>query len=164
MASRSIVPTSPVPWLYGSSNTVGSFISFQIPLIPASTNAFCISPHLSPRVIGENRVIGPDVAVEDRAIGAAYKRVAFHPFAIDAEIGIALHPGINNGYSVEAVAAQVAQQCLWIGEALRVPGKDAIAVHMVDIQVDRVAGDAAPRNSPASSRTIDSVAWPQRLW
>ncbi len=99
--------------------------------------------YLWSRVIGEDRVIGPDVAVEDRADGAVDEHIPLQPFAVDAVIGIALHAGVDDRHDAESIAAQVVDHCLRIGEALWIPGKDAIPVHVVDVQVNRVAGDVA---------------------
>ena len=61
--------------------------------------------YLWPRVIREDRVIGPDVAVEHRAIGLADEHVTLHPCPVDLVIGIALHAGVDDRHDAEAIAA-----------------------------------------------------------
>ncbi|HEX6552011.1 MAG TPA: hypothetical protein VF026_04560 [Ktedonobacteraceae bacterium] len=99
--------------------------------------------YIRPRVIGEDRVIGPDVAMEYRAVGPADEHVALHPCPVDPVIGIDLHAGIDDRHDAEAIAVQIGEQRLRIGEAPRVPCKDAIAVHVVDVQVYGIARDVA---------------------
>src|SRR5256712_2380368 len=99
--------------------------------------------YLWSRVIGVDRVIGPDVAVEDRAVGPVDEHVALQPIPVDPVIGIALHAGVDDRHDAESIAAQVVDHCLRIGEALWIPGKDAIPVHVVDVRGNRVAEDVA---------------------
>src|SRR5579885_334831 len=97
--------------------------------------------HLWPSVIGKDCVIRPDVAVEDCAVSAVNKHVFFHAFPVDLVIGIGLHARVDNGYNLETGACQISGHGAWIAEALWIPGEDAVAVHVVDVQVNGIARD-----------------------
>src|SRR5438552_18567804 len=59
--------------------------------------------YFRPRVIGEDRVIGPDVAVEHRAVGPVDEHVALHSCPVDPVIRIDLHAGVDDRHDVEAI-------------------------------------------------------------
>ena len=51
---------------------------------------------------------------------------------------------------------QVGGELLGVGEAFLVPGEDAVAVHVVDVEVDHVARDVVLPKPRATSRTSSS--------
>src|SRR5437762_11517269 len=59
--------------------------------------------YFRPRVIGEDGIIGPDVAVKYRAVGLADEHIALHPCPVDPVIRIALHAGVDDRHDAEAI-------------------------------------------------------------
>ncbi len=103
------------------------------------------SPHHSLRLgVGEVREgadAGPDGVVVLLALARLAVEVPLAALDVDGVILVGLHPGVDDGDDAETLFAQVGDQTLRVGEAFLVPGEDAIAVHVVDVQVDHVARD-----------------------
>ena len=91
--------------------------------------------------IGKRADAGPDFLVQFLAGRVAHIDARVAPAAVDRIVGIELHSGIDDRHRMEAVAAQIGEHLLRLGEGLRVPGEDAVAVHVVDVEMDHVGRD-----------------------
>jgi len=94
----------------------------------------------------------PDRSHEELAIRVLEESVAGQPVAVDAVPPVDLDPGIDHHHRAEPFSLQISDQPRRIGEAPRVPGEAAEPVHVVDVEIDGVTGDAPlaelPRNLP----------------
>src|SRR3712207_7711148 len=59
------------------------------------------------------------------------------------------HPGVGDAHRAEAVGAQLLDQAARVREALLAPREDAVALHVLDVEVDDVARD--PRSEEHTS-------------
>ena len=150
-----VQPRPPSPWWTTSSgivdwlgtNRVGSFMSHQMPATPASSSREWWSPHHA-RVrglvkSGKAQMPGPDDVAVLLARGVLQKRSALAALEIDLVAGVDLHARVDNRDHPEALVAERRDQPRGIREAFVVPREDAVAVHVVDVEVEHVAGDAA---------------------
>ena len=98
---------------------------------------------LRPAEVGEVGAPRPDGADVHLAVGVAQEVVAVEPFLRDGipGLGVLFHAGVHDDDGLEAHLAEVGQQGLGIGEALGVPREDAVAVHVVDVEVEHVGRD-----------------------
>src|SRR5258706_6806584 len=93
--------------------------------------------------VWEGAVARPDDAGEERAIGAPHEVVARQPLAERRVGGIHLHPRIEDRDDFEALLREIADEPARRGKAAGREGEDAIAVHIVYVEPERVAGDLA---------------------
>src|SRR5919112_2244318 len=64
-------------------------------------------------------------------------------FYVDRIVIVDLDAGVYDGDEVEALFSEFGYELLRLGEAFLVPGKDAVAVHVVNVEVEGVARDVA---------------------
>jgi hypothetical protein len=76
-------------------------------------------------------------------IGVTDKYVFSQAFIVDAVAWINFDARIYDGYQPYAFAAKVLDKALRIGKAFRVPGKNAVAIHVVDVQMHNVERNAS---------------------
>ena len=101
---------------------------------------------LRPAEVGEVGAPRPDGADVDLAIGVAQEVVAVEPLLRDGipSLGVLFHARVHDDDGLEAHLAEVGQQGVGIGEALGVPREDAVAIHVVDVEVEHVGRDLFP--------------------
>jgi hypothetical protein len=121
-------------------------------VVPDAVDAVCHEVHieagpplhgLGSRVVGEDALSGPDLAVVDRAVGSLDPVVSCLALVKDAVSGLGLDAGVDHPDRVVAHGVEVAVERFGIGEVVGVEGEDAVSVHVVDIKPDDVAGDVA---------------------
>src|SRR5690606_9700140 len=93
--------------------------------------------------VGEITIAGPNRAAERPAVGQLAEKAAGQPFVVNGIARIHLDARIDDGDGVKTLLVQVGRQAWRIGKPLGAPGKDSKAVHIIDVEVDGVAGDAA---------------------
>ena len=125
----------------------GSFMSFQMPATPASTQRLVLrappGAHVGATEVGQRRILRPHLQRVRRAVAVAQEHVARLAVAVERPALVGLHARVDDRDDAEARFAQLAQQAARIREAARVPGEDAVGVHVVDVEVDHVGRDAA---------------------
>ena len=85
---------------------------------------------------------GPDIAHVALAIREFDEMIPGNAALVHRVARIDLDAGIDDGDDTKALLAQVGQHFFRVGEALGIEGEAAVAVHVIDVQVNRVAGDA----------------------
>ena len=94
--------------------------------------------------IGEIAFARPHRPMKKLAIGQFAKDVLPHAVRADIVIHIHLDAGVDHGHGPEAIVMQVGDQPGQMGERGFIPGETAKAIHVIDIEVNGVAGDASP--------------------
>src|SRR5579875_605278 len=102
-------------------------------------------PHASLRVskIGKDTNARPDRILIVTTQRRFTIQIAHLPITIDWKVFVNLHACINNTNYMKAFGTQFGKQPGGVGKMLAVPGKDAIAVKRINIQVERVARNIA---------------------
>src|SRR5258708_11181972 len=67
--------------------------------------------YLRSHVIGKDRAIGPDVAVERRSVGPANDHIALQPCPVYPVIGTDLHAASDNRHDPEPLSPPTPHQC-----------------------------------------------------
>ena len=91
--------------------------------------------------IGEGTQAGPDGGVVDVTVGRLAEVTVRQAVLVDGVLWVFLDRRIDDGDEFDALLAQVGGELRQIGEAVLIDGEAAVAVHIVDVQVDGVAGD-----------------------
>ncbi len=110
--------------------------------------------HIGAAEVGEDAGARPDIPGEERAIGSADEVVARHAIREGLVGRVGLHAGVNDRDDLEALRAQIGEQRLWLRETGGMPGEDAVAIHIVNIKPEVVAGDCA------AAKALGDVAHP----
>jgi len=113
-------------------NICQSFVQFAPPLA-----------HLRPQEVGKHRFVRPNVAVEKLSVGGTDEIVILHT-AIEYFVicfRFVLDTGIDNRDNLKTGCFQVCDQFRGIGETLGAPSENAVAAHIVDVEVDDIAGN-----------------------
>ena len=92
--------------------------------------------------VGERGVAGPDLADVDVAALGAAEHVALDRLVEDPVARLVLDAGIDDRDDLEAVLAEPREHGRRVGEGLLVPREDAVAVHVLDVEPERVARHA----------------------
>ena len=71
------------------------------------------------------------------------KKPSLAPLGVQVVLLVDLHAGVGDRHHPEAVRAQLRDQAGGVREPLAVPGEHAVAVHVVDVEVEHVARDLA---------------------
>jgi hypothetical protein len=69
--------------------------------------------------------------------------VSLTTLCVDGVVLVYLYARINDGDDVKAPFSKLGHELLWMGEAFFIPGEDAVAVHVVDVEVEGVTRDVA---------------------
>src|SRR5215212_4504991 len=107
-------------------------------------NTLVLAPPLARLGVGEVREgahAGPDGIVVLIPIARLAVQVFVPAICIDGVVLVHFHSGVYDSNDAKALLAEVGDQTLRVGEAVPVPGEDPVAVHVVDVEVDDVAGD-----------------------
>ncbi len=91
--------------------------------------------------VGERRGSGPDLPLVDLSGGATAKMIAGEPAAVDVVLRVELHARVQDRHDSHPQVREILRETSWGGEAFGIPGEHPIPVHVVDVEVDRVAGN-----------------------
>ncbi len=91
--------------------------------------------------VRERRVAGPHLADVDVAAFGATQDVALERLVEHPVPGLVLDARVDDRDDSEAVVAEAPEHADGVGEPVRVPGEDAVAVHVLDIEPQHVARD-----------------------
>src|SRR5690606_37554093 len=96
--------------------------------------------------IGEIRKLAsarPYIAFHKVVVAAAAEEMVFFAFAEYPVVVVDLDARVDDHYRTETVVRQFLDHALGGGKMVLVPRKAAVSVHIVDVEVDGVAGDLA---------------------
>ena len=88
-------------------------------------------------------VARPHRAAEWLAIGPREERLLREALVVHAVAGIDLDARVDHRERLEAARVELLQHRARLREALRVPGEAAVPIHVMDVEVEHVAGYAA---------------------
>ena len=130
-------------------------------VVPDAGNAIVLNeafeesrPPVAGHRFGEVREVArarPDLPRVEIAISLPTKVIARNSFLIDEVIGIDLNTGIDDGYGLKALSFEIANDLSRFGERLEVPSEAAVAIHVVDVHVESIAGDLMFKESVRDS-------------
>src|SRR5205085_10183524 len=92
--------------------------------------------------VGEGARAGPDGRVKLRAVGVLHEVAAGLPLLVGVVVRVNLDAGVDDDDDAEAGGFQVCDHLRGVWEARLVPGEDAVAVHVVNVEVDDVGRHA----------------------
>ena len=92
--------------------------------------------------IREDRIAGPDFVDIDIAVGGRREIATSHALLVNIITRLDFYTGIDNGHRLEAVGTQVGDHLLFIVKKLLIPGEDFESIHIIDVEMNAVAGDA----------------------
>src|SRR5687768_212099 len=97
------------------------------------------------RVVDKNTVARPNARHKQLAVAAPLKVVLLESlFKNEIAIGsrgsswLMFHSGIDNRHEFDSLPAEPFCECFWIRKTLRVEREDAIADHVIDVEMDHV--------------------------
>ncbi|MNS28492.1 hypothetical protein D3C72_604660 [compost metagenome] len=98
---------------------------------------------VGPDEVREDAVARPDLAHERGAVGVSDDEPPRHGLVMGGVTRLGFDAGVDDGDGPEALVAQPLDHLGRPREALGVPGEDLVGVHVVDVEVDHVGGNAA---------------------
>src|SRR6266446_7152651 len=96
--------------------------------------------HLTPGVIGENALSRPYATYKEFSVFVTAEVTMLHALFIDDVVFINLRAGIDNGYQAKPLLVKIFYHVGRIRKLLCVPGKVTIAIHIIDVEPNRIAG------------------------
>src|SRR5207247_2639731 len=84
-------------------------------------------------------VAGPDAADVGPAIGLRHPYTLRRALVVNRIPWIVFNAGIDDGDCMEAIGVKIVHELFGIGKPARAPGEAAVAVHVVDVEIDYVA-------------------------
>ena len=117
-------------------------------------------PRARPGEVGEHRGPGPYRTDEQGSIGPVHEDVPRHAVVVHGVAGIPLHARIDDRHGGEPSAIEIGEQLVGSREAVVVPGKDPVFLHVVNVEPHRVGGNAAAAKLPrdCAHRAVGIVA------
>src|SRR5699024_7096413 len=91
--------------------------------------------------VRESGLGGPNRRKQQLSIRAPTKEVLFFALAVDKIVVICFNTGIDHHNGFEALLLQILDHRSRVGEMILIPGKYPVAIHEVNIQVERIAGN-----------------------
>ena len=92
--------------------------------------------------IRERAPARPHVTIEYTAVGIRQEMLPCESRSgTPRSVESALMPGSRITATWKPSAARSRTSCFGFGEILRAPGEDAVSIHVVDVQIDHIAGD-----------------------
>src|SRR6266849_7552041 len=95
--------------------------------------------HLTPGVIGENALTRPYATSKEFSVIVTAEVVMLHTLFIDDVVFINLRAGIDNGYQAKPLHVKIVYHVGKGRKLLCVPGKVAIAIHIIDVEPNSIA-------------------------
>ena len=92
--------------------------------------------------IREAAFTGPHLARYQRTVGRAQEDIALQPFGVHRVVPVYFHPGVQDGDGSDAVRQKFVDRGSGLRETLRIPREYAVLVHVVDVQIQRIAREA----------------------
>ena len=127
--------------------SAGSSMSHQTPATPGvEQRAVVVAPpgaRVGVREVGERAHARPDRVAVLVAVDRLAEQAALAPLGVDRIALVDLHARVDDRDRPEALLGELGDQPGRVGVALGVPGEDAVAVHVLDVEVEAVAGDVA---------------------
>ncbi len=105
-------------------------------------------PYRSTCEIREDTHSRPDFSGIEGAIGVMEKGVRGQSRTEDGVRAVKFDAGVHDHDCAKPLRTQVPDQSRRVGEGRRVPGENAIAVHVVDVEVENIAGHPARPKAP----------------
>ena len=91
--------------------------------------------------IREGAQAGPHIALQQGTVMPAAEHIALKPAAPHKIIRVNLDARVSNRHHLETVIPQALHHAGGVGEMLPAPGERLVILHVVDIQVNRIAGN-----------------------
>src|SRR5712691_10631862 len=105
-------------------------------------------PRVAAREFREDAFSGPDHAGVDRPVGVLEEMVTCHPGIVRRVAEFLFYVEIGDGHNMKTLAGEVADHPLEVWEALAIDGEGAIAVLIVNVQVDEVCRNSSFAETP----------------
>src|SRR5207249_11997972 len=100
--------------------------------------------HGGPRKIRQYASTRPDDGYVGRSVGKRDVGSARETITIDGPGAINLEAQVDDRHHLETLGGQRVEQALWLRETLGVEGEVPISIHVMDVEMNHVGGDAAP--------------------
>src|ERR1700752_4121196 len=102
------------------------------------------------RVVDEDALARPHARDKQVAVAAALEEVSLEAL-FENEVAIAaagssrlmFHAGIDDRHELDSLPAEFFRECFWIREALRIKREDAVAEHVIDVEMNDVEREIA---------------------
>ena len=97
--------------------------------------------HLRTREVGKMTGAWPHVALKEFAVSSLHEVVPCPALVVDEVALLGFHTGVDHVNTLEMLLMQIVVQPARIGESVGVEGKDAVAIHIVDVHPDDIRRD-----------------------
>ena len=98
-------------------------------------------PRIGLDEVREDGLAGPNLSNVRRSVGIADPVLLRGTFLIDAISWIDFDARVDDGHDLKARLSQVGNHAGKVWESFFVPSKGSVAVHVANIQIQRIAGD-----------------------